>query len=219
MAAGVHSLGRTAYQAQARQRASRAAGSGFSVPGFPGGVPPSGAFTPYAGAQGAVAQGAASGGVGGLLGLQEASRAAPVRGIAAGGTAGAASADACGFVAAGYGRFVGRSAGSGQCVALVQATNPELGPTRGWAPGAAVQPGGALQPGTVIATFNGAGRYANATDGSSHAAIYLGQDARGIQVIDQWAGRAAAPRTIPWSNPGGAPVDVAGNYRVVTHQA
>ena len=76
-----------------------------------------------------------------------------------------------------------------------------------------------LQPGTVIATFDRSGRYANAMDGSSHAAIYLVQNEQGIQVLDQWAGRPAAARPIPWSNPGAASVNVAGNYRVVVHSA
>lgn len=207
MVVAVHSLGRAARQAYAQRRSG---GSGFSVPGYPADMAPVGVFRPYAGggAQGTGAQG--------LLGLQE------TRGAAGAGGAGAYARtdNACGVVASGYGRFVGRSAGSGQCVALVQAAAQDLGPTRGWAPGAAVQAGGgSLQPGTVIATFDRSGRYANATDGSSHAAIYLGQNAQGIQVMDQWVGHAASSRTIPWSNPGGAPVDVAGNYRVVVRQA
>ena len=47
----------------------------------------------------------------------------------------------------------------------------------------------ALRPGTAIATFDPDGRYGNHTDGRSHAAIYLGQDATGIRVIDQWVRR------------------------------
>ena len=46
-----------------------------------------------------------------------------------------------------------------------------------------------IAPGTAIATFDADGRYGNHTDGRSHAAIYLGQDASGIQVLDQWVGR------------------------------
>jgi hypothetical protein len=41
--------------------------------------------------------------------------------------------------------------------------------------------------GTAIATFVENGRYGNHTDGSSHAAIYIGQTADGIEVIDQWS--------------------------------
>ncbi len=112
------------------------------------------------------------------------------------------------------GGLLGRSVGSGQCVALVQAANPALGHTSGWSPGAAVQGNLSLKPGTPIATFTG-DRYANATDGSSHAAIYLGQDARGMTVLDQWAGSSAAVRTIPWSNPGSAPANTGTAFRVV----
>ena len=101
-------------------------------------------------------------------------------------------------------RFLGRSTGSGQCVALAQAVQPGIGPTRSGACGEKVQGNTSLQPGTVIATFNKANRYANALDGSSHAAVYLGQNAKGVQVLDQWAGSTAAVRTIPWNNPGGA---------------
>lgn len=97
-----------------------------------------------------------------------------------------------GNVAQGWDGFAGQSVGSGQCVALVQAADPGVGLTRTWAQGAQVQGNTSLVPGTVIATFDGIGRYANATDGSSHAAIYLGQNAQGIQVLDQWADHPAA---------------------------
>lgn len=43
--------------------------------------------------------------------------------------------------------------------------------------------------GTAIATFDEQGRYINDTTGKSHAAIYLGQDPTGIQVLDQWVSR------------------------------
>ena len=72
-----------------------------------------------------------------------------------------------------------------------------------------------LQPGTAIATFDGSARYANATDGSSHAAIYLGQNERGIQVMDQWAGSTAAVRTITSTNPGGKAANTGSAFHVV----
>lgn len=111
--------------------------------------------------------------------------------------------------------YIGQSVGTGQCVALVKAANPSLGPTSGWAAGASVQGNTTLAPGTPIATFDGANRYANATDGSSHAAIYLGQDQRGMLVMDQWAGSNAAIRTIPWSNPGSVAANTGSAFRVV----
>ncbi len=119
------------------------------------------------------------------------------------------------FIAAEYDKYIGHSAGSGQCVALVQAAAPGIGLTRTWAAGEAVQGNTSLQTGTAIATFEGSGRYANAMDGSSHAAIYLGQDERGMQVLDQWAGSAAAVRTIPWSNPSGVAANTGSAFRVV----
>ena len=76
------------------------------------------------------------------------------------------------------------SVGSGECVALVQqAAGAPV--TRNWNKGALVKGNTAIKPGTAIATFDDAGKYANHRHGN-HAAIYLGQDARGIQVIDQW---------------------------------
>lgn len=119
------------------------------------------------------------------------------------------------FVSTDYARYIGRSAGSGQCVALVQAASPSIGPTRTWTCGAAVRGNTDLQPGTAIATFDSSARYANATDGSSHAAIYLGQNERGIQVMDQWAGSTAAVRTIPWSNLSGKAANTGSAFHVV----
>ncbi len=111
--------------------------------------------------------------------------------------------------------FVGRSVGSGQCVALAHAVQPSLGSTATWTAGAPVQGNAALQPGAVIATFNDASRYANATDGSSHAAIYLGQDAHGLHVLDQWSGKQAAIRTIPWTHAGATAANTGAAFRVV----
>lgn len=120
-----------------------------------------------------------------------------------------------GLIAADYAQYIGRSVGSGQCVALVQATNPSIGPTRNWQCGVPVQGNTGLQPGTIIATFDSSDRYANALNGSSHAAIYLGQNERGIQVMDQWAGNTAAARTIPWTNPSGVAANTGAAFHVV----
>ena len=75
------------------------------------------------------------------------------------------------------------SVGSGECVALVQR---EAGAplTRNWSKGALVKGNTALAVGTAIATFDASGRYASDGQGK-HAAIYLGQDASGIRVVDQ----------------------------------
>ena len=136
----------------------------------------------------------------------------PTGPVCAVGTPPPAAAPSPGLDLSGY---LGRSVGSGQCVALVRAAEPNLGPSAGWSAGASVQGNVSLRPGTPIATFDGANRYANATDGSSHAAIYLGQSARGVTVLDQWAGSGAAVRTIPWDNPSGVPANTGAAFRVV----
>ena len=119
------------------------------------------------------------------------------------------------FRANDYKQYVGRSSGSGQCVALVQAALPGTGSTRGWTCGDPVRGNPGLQAGTAIATFGSSGRYANATDGSSHAAVYLGQNEQGIQVLDQWSGSPAAMRTIPWTNPGGVAANTGSLFHIV----
>jgi hypothetical protein len=114
-----------------------------------------------------------------------------------------------------YGHFIGHSIGTGQCVALVRATNPAIGSTGLWVRGEPVHGNASLRPGTAIATFAPSGHYANATDGSSHSAIYLGQTADGVQVLDQWTGSPAAVRTIPWSNPGAVAANTGCAFYVV----
>jgi len=122
-----------------------------------------------------------------------------------------------GFVASNFSQYLGQSVGSGQCVALVQAADPSVGLTATWTQGAAVQGNTSLQPGTAIATFNANGQYANATNGSSHAAIYLGQNAQGIQVEDQWSNQPASIRTIPWNNPTGTAANTGSSFYVINH--
>jgi hypothetical protein len=114
------------------------------------------------------------------------------------GNPGTDSVASSGFVS----QYSGQCVGSGQCVALVQSATG-VGNTSTWSEGQSVQ-GANIPVGTAIATFDQSGTYANATDGSSHAAIYLGQDANGIQVLDQWSGHAASVRTLPFSNSGSA---------------
>ena len=99
--------------------------------------------------------------------------------------------------------YLNTSVGSGQCVALVQhAAGAPL--TRAWMPGPVVKGATDLPRGTVIAVFDADGRYGNHTDHTSHAAIYLGQDERGIRVIDQWVGKhgrkPASERTLFWAD-------------------
>jgi hypothetical protein len=83
------------------------------------------------------------------------------------------------------------SVGNGECVALVRATSGADAPqTALWRPGVQVQGNTNIRPGTVIATFDSSGHY----DG--HAALYLGQDEHGIQVIDQWNIRDSKTRAV-----------------------
>lgn len=122
-------------------------------------------------------------------------------------------------------KFENTSVGSGQCVALVQAAS-QVGVTHLWKRGVQVQ-GSILAVGTIIATFDEKGRYANDTNGNSHAAIYLGQTAHGIIVLDQWIEthrkpdgtvekrrHAASQRTIAFMNKT-KPVNDGRNYYVV----
>ncbi len=139
-----------------------------------------------------------------------------IDGGSAGATPGTGNGDAIGSAASSWNQYAGQAVGSGQCVALVQAADSNVGLTRTWAQGAQVQGNTELRPGTAIATFDSTGRYANATNGSSHAAIYLGQNAQGIQVMDQWAGSPAAYRTIRWSSATGMAANIGSSFYVVS---
>jgi hypothetical protein len=88
------------------------------------------------------------------------------------------------YVSANPKKFLNTSVGNGQCVAFVRAA-AQVGHTSTWTRGESVR-GARLVVGTAIATFDKNGKYANDTSGLSHAAIYLGQDAIGVQVLDQW---------------------------------
>jgi hypothetical protein len=72
-----------------------------------------------------------------------------------------------------------------ECVALVRNLThaPEA---KTWDRGGLVRGNQAIQPGTAIATFDKDGRC------RGHAAIYLGQNARGLIVFDQWAGKGGS---------------------------
>lgn len=81
--------------------------------------------------------------------------------------------------------FVGKSVGNGQCVAFARAA-ANIPHTLSWKRGQLVKGNLGIRAGTAIATFDPSGQYGNHTDGGSHVAIYLGQDAIGIRVLDQW---------------------------------
>jgi len=101
------------------------------------------------------------------------------------------------YVASDPAANLGKVVGTGQCVAYVrEATGAP--PSSLWKEGSKVK-GNDIPTGTAIATFQD-GIYHNATDGSSHAAIYLSQDATGLWVHDQWIGQPVHKRQIRFRN-------------------
>jgi hypothetical protein len=101
--------------------------------------------------------------------------------------------------------------GTGQCVALIEAyTNVPRPAAVFWKQGAAVRGNVKLQKGTAIATFID-GKYPSHPFGN-HAALYDGQDAGGIFVVEQFVRRNGTKtgierRYLPFRGK-----DSAGNY-------
>lgn len=83
--------------------------------------------------------------------------------------------------------YEGQNVGSGQCVDFVKKST-RAPSTSSWRKGVLVKGNGNIAKGTAIATFNAAGVYPNHATGN-HAAIYIGQDASGVWVYDQWASK------------------------------
>lgn len=111
------------------------------------------------------------------------------------------------YVAIDPASFAGQVVGNGQCVGYVRAASPAP-VTSDWTEGEKVR-GADVAVGTIIATFVG-GVYPNLPTGN-HAAVYMGQDAIGIDVWDQWVGQPVHQRKIrfkggvpPMSNDGDA---------------
>jgi hypothetical protein len=99
-------------------------------------------------------------------------------------------------------------------VALVRALS-SLPPTTHWRRGDPVQDN-SLERGTVIATFDGSGRYGNRTDQSCHAAVLLAQHADGsITVFDQWLNQPPHQRVIRNRRGAGYAVNDASRYHVI----
>jgi len=96
----------------------------------------------------------------------------------AGGTVASIASQAA-YIATNSDHWAGQSSvGTGKCVPLVQQATGAPHSTQ-WRPGEQVQGSTNIPRGTAIAIFDQNGRYIG------HAAIYLGQDAQGIHVIDQ----------------------------------
>jgi hypothetical protein len=102
------------------------------------------------------------------------------------------------YVGANPGQWIGqKQVGDGECVALVEkATGAPR--DKDWRQGALVQGNTELAPGTAIAVFDSSGRYGNHTDETSHAAIYVRQNAEGIYVIDHWNVRVGGQIVSHW---------------------
>ena len=83
--------------------------------------------------------------------------------------------------------WVGEAPYYGQCVSYVKFVTPELPQTPIWRKGSQVKGNFKILRGTVIATFDANNHY------SGHAAIYEGQNAAGINVVDQWITPPAQP--------------------------
>jgi hypothetical protein len=88
----------------------------------------------------------------------------------------------------------------GQCVSYVTRVCDSIPVgTSAWKKGGPVKGNAAIVEGTAIATFDNAGKY------KGHAAIYVSQTDKGINVYDQWVtgvGKAIGPRLIRWDGVG-----------------
>ena len=85
---------------------------------------------------------------------------------------------------------------SQECVALVKEACGISGSFTNTAKKGVLVKGTNVAKGAAIATFNASGHY------EGHAAIYLGQTADGILVLDQWKGHGAQQRVIRYGGNG-----------------
>lgn len=111
--------------------------------------------------------------------------------------------------------YVGKTVGNGQCVAFVRqaAGAPDAA---NWKPGVQVR-GNAVPRGTGIAAGWADGAYPDDRSGN-HAAVYDGQDAAGLWVYDQWAGKRPKPvgrRYVPFRAGAGSPSNDGDAYYVI----
>ena len=121
-----------------------------------------------------------------------------------------------------YQQYVGSYYGANeQCVSLTRDFDSSLPPSSQWQQGELVEGATDIAPGTPIATFNFNGAYGppdspGGESGVSHTGIYLGQDASGVQILDQWSGSGGASiHTIPWSSWGGNTAEAGSHYYTI----
>jgi hypothetical protein len=105
----------------------------------------------------------------------------------------------------------GKVVGDGHCVAFIKACAgaPE---TEKWKAGKKVRKA-EIPIGTAIATFKD-GKYAGNVTGN-HAAIYDGQDTKGIFVWDQWKGQPVHRRHIEFRGGKGSPSNDGDTFSVI----
>jgi hypothetical protein len=110
-------------------------------------------------------------------------------------------------------RYNGIVVGNGHCVAFVRQA-AQAPHTSQWRRGPNVRTHPPPE-GTAIATFDADGSYGNHTDGRSHAAILLAVGIDGLEVRDQWVGRAVATRIIRYKGGRGDPVNDGDAYYTI----
>jgi hypothetical protein len=117
------------------------------------------------------------------------------------------------YVSTEHDLYLGKVVDNGHCVRFLQvcAAVPH---TSTWQRGMLVRGSGAV-PGTCIATFDQDGKYANATDGSSHAAILLAENSDGLLVSDQWVGHPVAHRTLRYRGGAGDAANDGDRFHII----
>lgn len=118
------------------------------------------------------------------------------------------------FIASDPERYLGTVVGDGHCVPYVQRVS-DVPHTSLWRRGASVNDFEPPPTNAIVATFDAHGRYANALDGSSHAAVFLYRHETGIEVLDQWLGQPVHRRTIRFRQGQGHAANDADRFFVV----
>ena len=115
------------------------------------------------------------------------------------------------FIASDPENYKDQVVGDGQCVAFVQEASGAPH-TSQWKEGEKVR-GASIANGTAIATFID-GVYPSHPHGN-HAAIYVGQNADGLVVWDQWTGQPVHQRTIHFRGGVGDPSNDGDAFSVI----